>query len=530
MTDAPSPSPLSSGKTLEDLAAARIVRRTLQQWPLIAACAVIAAVAAFVASSAQTKQYESFAKVQVAETDLVSVFLSEQIQISDVDPARKTATAAQLFQLPRVRERASRYIGGAISAADFAKRTKVTTDPNSNLVTVTVRDPRPKVAAAAADAMVKSYVNTQRATQRSKLNRAERQVQDEIDSLSAGARDSVRGQGLQERLRQVRIIGALADGGVDVVQAARVASSPVAPRPKRSALLGLLAGLLLGVGVALLRSRLDDRIRDTDELSALWPLPVVGLIPQTGDLEGLGRALPSGSALEPFALTRTNLRYLHVGGDLKSVIVTSALEGEGKSTVTWNLAVAAAMAESRVLVLEADLRRPVLAERLSLGGGKGLSEVLAGIVPVADVLSTVEIADEDRGVKVAVDVVPAGLTPPSPIALLERATLGEVLKELAPSYDLILIDTPPSTVVADALVALEHADGAVVVSRLSRVTRSALTRMRDQFGAIDKPVVGGVVNGGLSQRGYGYGYGYYGADAKASSKDKAGKGKKPATA
>ncbi len=146
---------------------------------------------------------------------------------------------------------------------------------------------------------------------------------------------------------------------------------PIGPSPKRDAILALIAGGLLGLGIALLRARLDDRIRDLSELSERWDLPVLGLIPESSDLANPSPKLPSPAATEAFALARTNLRYLHVGGDVRTVVVTSAIAEEGKSTVSWNLALAAAMAEQRVLLIEADLRRPVMASGLGCSGRRG---------------------------------------------------------------------------------------------------------------------------------------------------------------
>lgn len=512
----------SQQRAFEDAAAKRLVRRVLQQWTLIVACAVVAALAAYGASASRTKQYEATAKVKLESFDLLGAFLSDQLQISDVDPERQSATNAELLQLPRVRAQTAEELGGRITTGELAKQTTVTASPDTDIVSIVVRNPDPLLAAQAANGTVRSFVAIREQATREQLNRAKSKVRAQIKSLPEGSANRAQ---LEQRLEQIGSAGSLATSGVDPVQAASPPRAAVAPRPKRDAILGLIAGGLLGLGIALLRARLDDRIRDTDELSELWPLPVVGLVPETGGLDAIGRGLPAPQLVEAFALARTNLRYLHVGGDVRSIVVTSALENEGKSTVAWNLAVASAMAESRVLVIEADLRRPVLSQRLGLSSKEGFSEVLAGLTSAESVISTVEVLDQARGVKASVDVLPAGLVPPSPIALLERPITGEVIRRLAANYDLVIVDTPPATVVADALVTLEHVDGAVVVSRLTRVTRSSYRRLRDQISGGGKPVVGQIVNGGASSKDYGYQSYYTQGDGPAGGK---GRGTKPA--
>ncbi|MBO9531425.1 MAG: polysaccharide biosynthesis tyrosine autokinase [Solirubrobacteraceae bacterium] len=490
-------------ESAEDAAASRLLRRVVSQWPLIITCAVVAAVVGYLVSHSRTKEYESYAKIQVQQTDLVSLFLADQIQINDSDPVRQAATTSELVNLPSVRERTSDLLGGKIAPADLRNKVTVETSADTDIVTITARDTDPRLAARIADATVAGFIAVRQQATRAELLSAQNKVRTQYNALSAKDKTSNTGRILEDRLKQVGVVGALADGGVDIVQGARVFNTPVAPEPRRDAILALLAGGLFGLLLALIRARLDERIRDADELAELWKVPVVGLVPETRDLAGAGLHLPEPSSLEAFALARTNLRYLHVGGDMKSIVVTSSLEGEGKSTVAWNLAVAAALAESRVLLVEADLRRPVLAERLGIAAPGGTSELLAGISEVDDVIRTVEVGNDD-GASARVDVIVAGMVPPSPIALLERDRAGDIINQLRQRYDLVLIDTPPATVVADALVLLEHSDGAVVVSRLGRVTRKALSRLKEQILAGEKPVLGQIVNGGANAKQYGY--------------------------
>ncbi len=498
-----------------DLAAKRVARRVLEQWWLIALCAVVAAVTAFAVSQTRAKQYEATTTIEVGTIDLISIFLAQDVQISDTDPDRATAAAVELFNLPNVRDRATRALskaGSDIGSAEIAGAIEVTSKRDTSVIKIVARSTSPRRAQLMSNAMTEAFIEQRQVTARDKLDKAKSQVRAQYDNLSEDERFGAVGQTLKQRLDQVGVVGALSDGNVTVVQGARLPTEQVAPKPGRDALLGLVAGFVLGCGIALLRARLDDRVRDTAELAEIWNLPVVGLVPQTGTLKESGRKVPEPAALEALSLARTNLRYLHVGGRVKTLVVTSALEGEGKSTVAWNLAIAAALASSKVLVIEGDLRRPVISTRLEIAGS-GFSEVLAGLASLDETIQTVTVADDVTAEATKVDVLPAGLVPPSPVALLEGDATKTTFAALRERYDIVLIDTPPATVVADAVAISDEVDGVLIVSRLGKVRRGSLKRLREILTAVDAPVIGQIVNGDAAARNYGY-YSSYTEKAK----------------
>lgn len=486
----------------ENAAAARLVRRTLQQWWLIAICALVAGAAAYFVSASKPETYQASTTIQLTEVDLAQVFLGQYLQQQGQDAEAKSATNAKLVTYPRVREAASRALGGTVSPDEIRDAITATAEPDTLLINITATSDDPAEAARIADATREAFIEVRRQAAVGQYNDAKESLTAQLKALPESQRETQPAQILRDRLQQVDTLRNVSNGGVETVQTARVPEDPIGPKPRRAAILGLLAGALLGAGIALLRARLDDRISDAAELAEHWNLPVLGLIPQTSELKDGSKHLASGSALEAFALARTNLRYLHVGGDVKTVVVTSAIAEEGKSTVAFNLAIAAAMADQKVLLIDADLRRPVIAPRAGIAGGRGLSEVLAGIAGPPEVIvpTVVNVSGGD----VQIDIVPAGLVPPSPIALLERAGTADLLAQLGEGYDLVFIDTPPATVVADAKVILSHADGVVVVSRLGRVTRDAIDRLRDLLTGLGTPVLGTVVNSGVSAKAYGY--------------------------
>lgn len=486
-----------SGSSTAEVAAARLLRRTVRQWRLVLASAILFAVVGTVLASLRTDEYEATTVVQLNTVDLQSVFLDQNVQQQGDDAATKTATNAKLVTFPRVREVASRALGGGITADQLDTAVRVDPEPGTTLVNIVARDTDPRTAARIADAMREAFIEVRRQTALVQLNSAttdlERQLA-AIPSADSGSQSAIQ---LRERLRELSTLRAVTNGGVDAVQTARVPGEPIGGSTKRYAVLALLLGGLFGSAVAFLRARFDPRIREPDELTELWELPVLGLIPGSSHLKLSERApgsAPAGAMLEAFALARTNLRYLHVGGEVKTVVVTSALEGEGKSTVAWNLAVASAQAGSTVLLIEADLRRPVLARRLGLRSQSGLSEILAGISPVADAAVQRVDCGGAGALDAYVDVLPAGQVPPSPVALLERPILGDLLAQAGDKYDLVLVDTPPATVVADAKVVLSSADGVVIVSRIGRVTRPSFERLKNLLLGDAGTVLGLIVN------------------------------------
>ncbi|MFT4034172.1 MAG: polysaccharide biosynthesis tyrosine autokinase [Patulibacter sp.] len=491
----------------EQLAAARLLRRVVEQWWLIALLAAVAMVTAFVASSSRPKEYEAISKVEIGTMDIASAYLSDQVRLADLDPDRMVASAVEAFDQDNVRVRAVQQLGGKVNEEFLEDNVSVVNKPDTSTLVVTGRATDPQIAKAITNAMVNGFIAQRKAVTSKKLVEGLVQVRQRYNGMTAQERASSAGQELRERLETIENLKYLVDGNATITQGASAPTAPVSPRPARDAAMGLLAGLLLGLGTALLRARLDDRIRDADELGELWDLPVVGVIPQHGTLKESGAVLPDPAAFEAIALARTNLRYLNVGGSVKTVVVTSALESEGKSTVTWNLGMAAAQAGGKVLVIEGDLRRPVISGRLGLAG-TGFSEVLAGIATVGEAIQSVPIASQQGTEVGSVDVLPAGLTPPSPISLLESDVCRRTLAALRDAYDIVLIDAPPATVVADAVVMADEVDGFVVVSRLGTVRRGAYKRLREILLGARAPMLGQIVNSDAAARRYGY-YGAY---------------------
>lgn len=211
---------------------------------------------------------------------------------------------------------------------------------------------------------------------------------------------------------------------------------------------------------------------------------------------------------EAFRTIRTNLQYVDVDNPPKAVVVTSSMPGEGKSTTACNLAIAIAQGGARVLLLEADLRRPRVAEYLQVDGSRGLTDVLVGRLPLPQ-----SVIRWQRGL---LDLLPAGTIPPNPSELLGSRHMASMVQELRKRYDMIIIDAPPLLPITDAAILSTIVDGAILVARHGVTRRDQLHSAAEALHQVNAPVLGTVLNFVPARKGraYGYGYGYgYGYEA-----------------
>jgi capsular exopolysaccharide synthesis family protein len=284
------------------------------------------------------------------------------------------------------------------------------------------------------------------------------------------------------------------EGRAEVVSSAEPPDEPVSPRSVRNTLIGALAGLVIGIVVAFAWERLDHRVRAARELDRILGVPLLARIPKSGalELDPRLRELPAADA-EHFQMARVSLRYLDLDRELRTVLVTSPDAGDGKTTVCFCLAVVAAISGERVLVIEADMRRPGLAA-LAEPAPAGLSGVLEGRASLDDERVSVEVsvgAERESGV---VDMLLAGPAPANPTRLLESAAMAELLDEASEAYDLVLIDTPPASFLPDAVPLVGHVDGVVIVSGLGRDNWDEVEELRDHLRDLDAPMIGAIAN------------------------------------
>jgi capsular exopolysaccharide synthesis family protein len=271
----------------------------------------------------------------------------------------------------------------------------------------------------------------------------------------------------------------------------------------KNTVLAAALGLLVGLAVAFLLERLDWRIRRSEDLGTIHRLPLLGEVPRSKALArasepiGAGREVLPPREAEAFRLIRARLRYFSTERELRTLLVASGESGEGKTTIARHLAVAAATMGSTVLLVEADLRHPSLAAQLDIAARPGVVDVVTGSVSLWRATQSVAI-DQPPGLAarpLALDVLVAGAwSPPNSAELIESAAMAALLDQAKEAYDLVVLDTSPLSVVADAFPLLRRVDGVVVVGRMGRTQRPAAERLRQTLDHVGAPLAGVIAN------------------------------------
>lgn len=353
-------------------------------------------------------------------------------------------------------------LGLDTTASVLAQRVEATAPLNTVIVEISVTDLSPEDAAAIAGAIA--------------------------DELSATV----------ERLspKDDSGVGTVA---AEIVAPATIERSPVSPNISLNFAAGILAGLLAGVGFAFVRETLDTRVRGTSDVRAITEAPVLGVI---GAFPGgtsplVLQDIPSSAQAEAYRQIRTNLQFLGVNDQARTIVVTSALPAEGKSTVAANLALALAETSTRVLLVDSDLRRPSIADLMGLEGAAGLTTVLIGRAEFDDV-----VQEWGEG---SLHVLTSGELPPNPSELLASPTMKRLLDELANQYDVVILDSAPLLPVTDAAILARISIGTMVVANARRVRRNQLAEALGFLDQVDARVLGVVLNEAVkdSER-YGY--------------------------
>jgi polysaccharide biosynthesis transport protein len=326
---------------------------------------------------------------------------------------------------------------------------------------------------------------------------------------------------LEERLR-VTELNADAEqkyNMVTVLEPAVVPAQPSSPRRYRTIALALAGGMMLGAGLALLRDRMDGRMRSVEEIQTIIGIPVLGVVPQmSGRRTAVARAMtvhldPRSVVAEAYRTIRTAVYFGAGGNNCKTILVTSPEPGDGKTTSASNVAIAIAQTGRSVLLLDADFRKPTQAKNLDINDNVGLSSVLAGREPL-------ERAIQHTGVE-GLDILPCGPIPANPSEILNSREFGELVDSFAQKYDHIIFDSPPVNAVTDARILGAVCDATILVLRADKSTRKSGEHARNALISVGARVLGVIVNDAPHRKGYEvYGGSYYGqADIVVRSSD-----------
>lgn len=495
----------------------KVLRR---HWMLILACLVITTAAAFALSKTQKKQYTATASLLFTNTS-VAQEASGITAVNTNDPTGQRNTNLALVQLAEnVPQRVASKIGMGLTANEVKSAVAAAQSGQSNIVSVSATWRTPAVAARIANTFAGQFIAQQGDNDRRTIQNAIHLVQQQYAALSKAQRLAGQGQSLLDHIESLKILEAM-QSSTQLAKVATVPQSPSSPKVKRNTILGLFLGLVLGLGLAFMFERFDRRIREADEVAELFGLPMLGVIPHS---RSGGRT--ASELGEPIRMLRARLRYFNVDRELKALLITSARPAEGKTTIAYSLAAAAASLGTRTLLVEADLRKPTLAQSVALDSQLGLSGALVGAGNVEDAIQQVEVdaPASTNGGKRTLEVLPAGISPPNPTELLESHAMEHLLAWARDNYEFIVIDTPPLSLVADAIPLMKSVDGLIIVSRLGLTTRDDPERLRKLLEGLGAPALGIVVNDVQTSRGGYYGYGHDGRaprpEPRAASRDR----------
>jgi len=311
-------------------------------------------------------------------------------------------------------------------------------------------------------------------------------------------------------LETLRLSKAQSTPTVMQVETAAKPTTPISPKPVQSALLAAAIGLLATAGFIFLVEFLDDTLKTPDDIKDVLETPVIGFIGELKhnpkqDEESLGVFVaknPRSPVAEAFRSLRTNLEYSSVDDPARTLLVTSSGESEGKSTVAANLAIVEAQSGKKVIIIDADMRRPKVHVQFNKSNRKGLSDVVTGKLRIEDVVKTYDQVEN-------LSIITCGTIPPNPSELLGSDRMSQTLKELEEQFDLIIIDTPPM-IVSDAQILSGKVDGVIFVVIPGQTRAIAALRPIEELRRIGSHVMGIVANKIPRNRDYYYGgYNYY---------------------
>ena len=546
--------PVVSGFTQPDV---KMYARLAWRWLwLVVLCALVAGAAAFLVSLNMTPIYQAASKVMINEArtpaggvygaNYNDILASERVARTYADLMKRDSVMAEAFvQL------------GLDPALVESQITAVTVSPvrDTQLVALTFEGPNPQLVAAVANTLPSVFVDELHAIQSGRFAESKASLGRQLDEMSRQVETAKLRLGeleqqrtAQEEMEYTQLSGVLPEyqtsyanllqsfealrlteaqstDSVVLMEAAAAPTTPVRPRVLVNTLLAAVVGALAALGTVFLLEYLDDRVQTPEDLQRIANVPVLGAIGVTpgtrggkggatgnahgGDVEEdeeLGAATlisvadPRHPIVEAYRRLRTNLQYYNLDASLTSLLLTSAEAGEGKSSSSANLAVVMAQSGARVILVDADLRKPRQHRIFGVPRQPGLAEALrGGYAP--ELLRPVPGVPNLR-------LLTSGETVPNPAEILGSQRMRQLVEQLHAEADFIIFDTPPLLAVTDAQIVGHLADGALLVINSQKTSAGAVHRALESLAQVNVPVMGAVLNR-LSGAGRSYYYFYY---------------------
>ncbi|HXF97233.1 MAG TPA: P-loop NTPase [Gaiellaceae bacterium] len=489
----------------------------------------------------QEPVYAASADVLVTSGSVASA-LSDLPGLSSPDqPERNARTQVGLARLPRVAQQVVTKAPLFESVDDFLDRSRVSAEPDADILRFTVEDADPDQAQRLATIYAQEFTSYRNSLDVQAIRSTQRTIARTLGRLAAaGERDSALYAELRGALRQLEAAEAVQGTAAILVQPA-VSATKIKPNPRRNAMLGLGLGVLLGIGLAFLVDRLDTRVRSPEAAEAIVGIPVLGELPAPPPLPQAAKTnvamidFPYGPYAEAVRKLRANFEFANLDAGARVLMVTSAVAGEGKTTVACDLAVALARSGRAVALCDLDPRAPTVHQMFALGERRGLVEAAFGIDSVEDLLvparwSAFERAPRQPAQEMVfpaegegdvedltlqarsgpgpsrgrLHVLPLGRRrPPSPADFVGSGPVRHIVADLTKTHDVVVLDTPPLLPVSDSLTISEYADAALIVCGLETSRRPTLRNVRRLLAAFPTRVLGIVVTGIQPLPGYG---------------------------
>jgi succinoglycan biosynthesis transport protein ExoP len=515
-----------------------------RKW-IIAQAVVLVPAAALALSLHQQKLFRAHAEVLLSQQNLATQLngLTDPTQYQQAD--RIAQTQADLARVPEVARRTLDAVGlRNRSTQSFLSQSSATAAQNANLLDLSVTDHNPTLAKALATAYAAQFARYRADLDTAALQRARREIDERLHALAARGDTK---SGIYEELvtkgDTLDTMIALQTGNAVPVKKATGADR-VQPRPVRNGILGLALGVVFGIGLAFLWEALDTRVRSADEIGERLGMPLLARLPEPPRrLRKPDRLVmldaPHGVHAEAFRMLRTNLEFVRLNGGVRTILVTSAVEREGKSTTVANLALALARAGQHVALVDLDLRRPSLHQFFGAGTAPGLTQVALGKATLQEALVPIALVELEYKRKLwgssngdsngygeltatgTLHLLTAGPLPPNAGEFVGSKKLASILDHLAASaisqaasldcdFDTVLIDSPPLLKVGDALTLSKHADALLLATRLNLLRRPMINELHRLLASAPVEKLGFIVTAAQEEENYGYAGAYYG--------------------
>lgn len=503
-----------------------VLRR--RRWVVLVAVVVVPA-GAIALSLLQAPRYEASAEVLLSRQSLANSLSNVVDPTYTIDPQRLVDTQTTVAESPQI---AAAVIAAAhlkhVTPQQFLDASSVAAQTGADVLVFRVSDRHPAVAAQLATLYAQQYLVYANDLSTRAIKSARQEVEAKIATLEAtGHSRSGYYADLLSKDQQLATYEALQTGNATLIKSADGASK-TQPTPLRDGLLGLLVGVVLGLGLAFLRDHLDTRIRSASEVSQRLGLPLLARLPEPPRSLRKNKQIvmvdqPTSHHAEPFRVLATNLEFVSHELQPRTIMVTSACQGEGKSTTAANLAVTIARTGKRVALVDLDLRRPFVHELFHVPPEPGLTTMALGHSTLEDALVSVPVgggvATTSHGgpdtvaVENQLQVLCSGRVPPNPGEFIRSRGVGRLIMHLSEVFDTVILDAAPLLGLGDSLALIPRVDAVVLVAQLELLRRPTLDELQRVLEGSAANALGIVVTAAQREDageayGYGNGYGY----------------------